>query len=32
MWMFNMAIVMVVVVGGLLYCLKMIVTKNESEE
>jgi hypothetical protein len=27
-----MAIVMVVVIGGLLYCLKMVVTKTEIDE
>jgi cytochrome c oxidase assembly factor CtaG len=32
MWMFNMAIVMVVVVGGLLYCLRMVVIKKELDD
>jgi hypothetical protein len=32
MWMFNMAVVMVVVLGGLLYCLRMVVTKTEIDE
>jgi len=32
MWMFNMAISFLVIVGGLLYCLKMVITKTEIDE
>jgi len=32
MWMFNMAVVMVVVLGGLIWCLRHIAMAKDGEE